>query len=168
MLGFMPSAELKIVEFGPCRAIGVNHIGDNRNNELPRLWHEKLLPRISEIDKPADGVALGVCRCVAGATEGRFEYIAAFQATETSPVPAGMMELRIPRCHYAIFEVAGLADLPKAWTQIQAAMPAQKIWEGCCGPKGCECATHPSFEYYPPTFGQDGKLLLYVPVKRAG
>jgi hypothetical protein len=62
---------------------------------------------------------------------------------------------------------SGRAELPAAWGRVHALVAAQQEWQPYCGPKGCQCAVHPSFEYYPGSFAQDGKLFVYVPVKKA-
>jgi predicted transcriptional regulator YdeE len=163
----MPTANLRVVEFGPFRAIGVSCIPKNASEELPQLWKQQIGPRYGEIRKPPHAVALGICRCVPGATDGSFEYIAAFEATADAPIPAGMIEVHLPRCDYAVFEVASLAEVGAAWRGVPAAMAAQHDWEPYCGSNGCQCATHPGFEYYPRTFPKDGRLQVYVPVRKA-
>lgn len=153
----------KIVEYGPVRAIGMSRVAKADGGDFPKLWEEFMmaagsLPRL-------DGTAFGFCRCVPGKTDGTFEYVASIAVPTDAKVPAGMIEVSVPRCDYAVFDVAGLKDIGQAWQNVPKAMAALDKWDPYCGPKGCECATHPCFEMYPRTFMDDGKLALYVPVK---
>ncbi len=155
---------LKIVEFGPVRTIGISCVG-SQSAEFSKLWEQDLIPREREIAMPEGGAAYGVCRCIPGATDGSFEYMALVEATEGSPVPEGMVEHRIPGCRYAVFEVAGLSEIGASWQKASAEVEANPEWEAYCSAKGCSCAEAASFEYYPPQFGVDGKLSLYIPVR---
>jgi len=156
-----------MVEFGPYRVIGVGGVSRNDNGECSALWERDFLPRLGEIAKlPGDTPFFGICRCVPGATDGSFEYIAAVPVAADAPIPAGMMEAQIAAAIYLVFPVAGLAEIGQAWGQIGPWMEAHPEWEGYCDPAGCDCATYPGFELYPPTFGSDGRLFIYVPVKR--
>lgn len=160
------SIQMKIEESGPWRAIGMSCMGKGGSSEMSELWRTQMGPRMGEIRRPASAAAFGICRCIPGVTDGSFEYIAAAEATADSDVPAGMMELVIPRCHYAIMQVNSLAEIGEAWRQVQSGAGQQPGWEPYCGPKGCECASHPCFEFYASTFMEDGKLALCIPVER--
>lgn len=159
--------EPSLTEFGPYRIIGMNYIGKNENKEIPEFWEHRFLPRMDEVVKPTQNrFAFGVCRCIPGATDGSFEYIAAAETTLDAALPKGMLELTISKCQYAIFAVASLEQLGKAWGDAQAWFGTHPEWENHCGPTGCNCATHPSFELYPPEFDGNGPLYLYFPVRR--
>jgi predicted transcriptional regulator YdeE len=93
--------------------------------------------------------------------------VALLEATADAAVPAGMVSVDIRRAQYAVFEVAGLSALGQAWQGIPQAIGSQTAWEPYCGPKGCECATHPAFEYHAWDSCQSGKVLIYVPVRPA-
>jgi len=157
----------RLVEFGPYRVIGARYAGKNEHGEMTALWERDFLPRMGEVEMLAGTpCAFGLCRCLPGATDGSFEYIAAVPAPADAPIPAGMVEARIAAATYAVFPVAGLAAVMEAWGAIGPWLEAHPEWEGYCGPDGCDCATHPGFELYPPTFSADGKLFIYVPVRK--
>jgi predicted transcriptional regulator YdeE len=145
--------------------MGVHCLGKNENNEATELW-KQFLPREREIEQPRPNCAFGLCRCIPGATDGSFEYIAAFAVTGKAPLPAGMMAVDIPRGEYAVFPVADLSEVKQVWHTAAATVNASTEWEPYCGPAGCDCAQHPCFEYYPPEFRGSGLLFVYIPVKR--
>jgi predicted transcriptional regulator YdeE len=157
----------QLVQFGPYRVIGARCAGKNENAEFSALWEHDFLPRMQEVVTPegADFV-VGLCRCLPGVTDGSFEYIAAAPATAAAPIPAGMIEAEIAAATYVVFPVSSLAEIMQAWGKIGPWLEAHADWEGYCGPAGCDCATYPSFELYPSTFAQDGKLFIYVPVRK--
>jgi predicted transcriptional regulator YdeE len=158
--------ELKIIEAGPFNAIGIRYIGKNENNEIPQLWDKDLLPRMDEIRKPAGGVAFGVCKCLPDAPEGEFEYIGAFEAAESAPVPDGMIKLTIPKAHYAVFEVPHLSQIMQAWQEAANALSEHPEIDRYCDGEKCECAEYPGFEYYPDDFNGQNRLYIYIPVKK--
>ena len=154
--------ELTVVESGPRRGIGLGMRVEGDQPDFAGLWQKQVFPRAAEIVRPPQAAALGVCRCIPGS----FEYLALLEATADAPVPAGMIAVQLPRAHYAVFEVNGLAALGTAWRRIPDAVAAQTTWQPYCGPQGCECATHPSFEYHAWDSDRTGKILIYVPVRR--
>ena len=157
-------AALQIATLGPYRAIGVHAFTRNENHEATELW-KQFLPREREIERSQPGCAFGLCRCIPGATDGSFEYIAAFAATADAPLPENMMAVDIPRCEYAVFPVADLSEVRQVWRAAAKAFTTSGEWEPYCGPAGCDCANRPSFEYYPPEFRGSGPLFVYIPVK---
>lgn len=162
---WLPAEEPRVAEFGPCRAIGMRYVGKNEQGEIPALWHQGFMPRMGEI-APLEGGAFGVCRCLPGATDGSFEYIAALRAGEGGPpAPEGMVEVSIPRAQYVIFHVRHLGEIHQAWEYLRNWFPEHPEWEAYCGPSGCGCAEYPTFEYYPPDFGEGKPLYLYAPVR---
>lgn len=165
-MGSQEARPFEIIGFGPFRIIGISYTGKSENREIQELWDRKFLPRLEEIQKPSAYAGFGVCRCVPGLTDGTFEYIAAIEAGANSPVPEGMMELEIPRGDYAVFPVPNLSEIKQGWQSAAQAVAAAREWEAYCGPAGCECATHPCFEYYPPDFKGDGPLFVYMPVRK--
>jgi predicted transcriptional regulator YdeE len=159
----------QIVEFGPYRVIGVAMIGPGDGEAMKALWHDAFSPRIDEVQRlEGTGFAVGLCRCLPDATDGTFEYIAAIPAATDAPVPAGMIEAPIAAATYAAFPVDSVFDIAATWAQIGPWLEAHPEWNGYCTPAGCQCATHPGFEMYPPSCHVDGKLFIYIPVRRAG
>ncbi len=161
----MSQDQVEIREFGPYRIVGLSYVGKNENNEVPQLWEQKLMPLWKEIEAPEKPAAFGICRCVPGATDGTFEYVAAVEAAPGAAVPEGMVAVEIPKCEYAVIPVAGLSEIRQAWSVVPAKLAEAPDREAFCGPAGCECATHPCFEYYPPDFESSGRLFLYIPLR---
>ena len=156
-----------IIEFGPRRVIGMSHCGKSDSGQLPRFWREVFLPRMGEVRQPSNRQeTFGICRCIEGATDGSFEYIAGLAAAPEADVPQGMMSLVLPQFQYAVFEATSLEALPGAYERMHEWVGGNTEWDAMCGPKGCACTTYPMFEFYPPEFGRGGSLFLYVPVKR--
>lgn len=153
-------------EFGPRRAIGLSMIARGGSGDFSSLWHDQFLPRADEIAHPDQAAAFGVCRCVPGAADGSFEYLALLEATADASIPAGMVAVDLPQSHYAVFEVPGLDAISTVWGQASQAIADQEVWKPYCGPAGCQCATHPGFELYPSDFQQTRRLVIYVPVYR--
>jgi predicted transcriptional regulator YdeE len=155
-----------VIRFGPYRIVGTPYIGKNENREIPAMWEQQFLPRMAEVADPAVGdFSVGLCRCIPDQEPGVFEYIAAVPVSAEAPVPEGMVDALIPDAEYVVFPVASLADLGPVWQQIGPWLEAHPEWQGYCTPAGCDCAHFPAFEYYPSTFGEDGKLFVYVPVR---
>jgi predicted transcriptional regulator YdeE len=158
-----PSNPLRIEEFGPVRAIGLSMPAKPGVSDFAGLWRKQLMPRAGEIVKGGRGVPFGICRCIPGATDGTFEYLAVFEAAADAPIPPGMVAVHIPRAHYAVFAAASYSELGRVWGQAPKALAAQTAWTPYCGPQGCRCAEYPPFEYYPDGSGQ---AWVYVPVSR--
>lgn len=157
---------LDISAFGPYRAIGVRYAGKNENQEIRKLW-EEFLPRQGEIAKPGRAGAFGVCRCIPGATDGSFEYVAAFEARPDAPLPEGMIEVAIPEGEYVRHRFVGVENCMQAWQEAAGKLAADAEWTGFCnGPGDCRCAERPCFEYYPPEFDGRGPAWVYIPVHR--
>lgn len=157
----------QLVEFGPYRVIGTRCVSKNENGEFSAMWEKDFLPRLREIAAlPGADFLVGLCRCLPGVTDGSFEYIAAMPAAADAPIPEGMVEAQIAAATYAVFPVAGLANIMQAWGELGPWLESHPEWEGYCTPAGCDCETHPGFELYPATFSQDGKLFIYLPVRK--
>lgn len=152
--------------FGPCRVIGVSYVAGKGNCDFAGVWAKRLMPRMGEIGKVATPGYFGICRCIPGATDGTWEYVAAVEAKADAAVPAGMVAIQIPACEYAVFAVKSLTEIGAAWPAATKVAGEMEGFEPCCGAKGCQCATHPAFEYYPPGFQGDGGLYLYIPIRR--
>ena len=159
-------AEKKVVEFGPARAIGLRYAGGMDPVAFGALWGQ-LMPRQREISRSGPKAAFGVCRCLPGVTDGSFEYLALLEAETGVAVPAGMMELALPRGPYLVIDVPQLSEVGAAWRSVPSALEGLKGYEPMCGPKGCGCQTAASSEYYPPDFAPEGGLQLYVALKPA-
>jgi predicted transcriptional regulator YdeE len=162
----MSENQVEIKQFGPYRIIGMSYVGKNENNEVPQLWERELMPRSKEIQTPERSSAFGICRCIPGKTDGTFEYVAAVEANAEAAVPDGMVAVEIPKSDYVVIPVSGLGEVRQAWGKVPEKLAGLTGWSPFCGPAGCECASHPCFEYYPPEFEGNGPLFLYIPVKQ--
>ncbi len=160
------SSEPRIIEFGPYRVIGLGRVVKG-GADCPAVWDGEggFIARMDEVQPGADFL-VGICRCVPGATDGSFEYIAARPAKPGAPVPKDMVEVPIPAGAFAVFSVAGIANLGPAWGQAHARLAALPGWQTYCNEDGCDCANHPAFELYPPDFTMEGEMFLYFPVRR--
>ncbi len=157
---------LHTIQFGPYRALGMSYIGKNQNQEIRALW-EQFLPRLcSDLAPLMRGGCVGVCRCVPGKSDGTFEYVAALLASPEATVPEGLIAVDIPQGEYAAFNVPELDQCMAAWQSSAAQLTASEEFSAYCGTEGCDCATHPSFEFYPPDYRGCGPFSLYMPVKR--
>lgn len=154
---------MNITSFGPYRAVGMSMSCRFEGREIPSLW-ERFLLRIGELDTAGTG-SFGFCRCIPGATDGSFEYVAAVAVNPGAVVPPGMIAIDVPAGDYAVGDVARIADVRSRWEQLANAVTASD-WTPYCGPQGCDCAFHPSFEHYPPDFLSDGPFQVYIPVHK--
>jgi predicted transcriptional regulator YdeE len=158
-----------IIEFGPVRVIGMNYIGKNENQEIPALWggENGFVHRMGEIQTPEgmECMSFGICRCVPGADEKVFNYIACLPAAADAPIPDGMVEAVIGQHSYAVFEVPNLALIGKVWEEVHKWVETSTEWISTCGPDKCECAEYPFFELYPADFSPNSKLYIHAPVK---
>lgn len=164
------NGEPRITEFGPLRVIGMRYAGKNENEEIKALWGGEagFITRSKEVDAiSGDGRSFGLCRCIPGVTDGSFEYIAAVPVADNAPVPAGMVETTIGAGTYVIFPVPSLNELTQVWESTWDWLQSHPEWDSRCNQNHCECAEYPSFEMYPADFTPDGKLYLYLPVKKA-
>ncbi len=160
----------EVVEFGPFRVIGMRYAGKNENGEIAALWHneEGIMSRIDEIVKPADfkNIAFGICRCLPGATDESIEYIAGFPTTIDAPIPDGMVDAQIASGTYVVYPTRNIHEIMLAFEQFAAWLEYYPEWINYCNDDSCECHTHPSFELYPESFCNDGKLFVYIPIHK--
>ena len=163
------------VEYGPVRVIGLRCAGKNEHGEFSALWGGAtgFIARMGEVISGPEGKyedsgrhpVFGLCRCLPGVTDGSIEYIAGVIAAPDAPIPPGMVEAYIPRATYVVFPLIGLDQIMPTWQAVPAWMAEHPEWQGYCGPQGCDCAAYPAFEFYPPDFGVDGQMFIYVPVR---
>lgn len=150
--------------FGPYHTVGLSYIAGNGNVDFPGVW-DRLMKQIIGV-LPTEGVRyFGVCRCLPGVKDGTWEYLATIQVPAGTKAPAGLKEVDIPRGAYLVGEVASLKEIGAAWQSLPKTAAEMKDYGTYCGPAGCECAQHPSFELYESDFSKTGKLAVYVPLK---
>ncbi len=163
------SFESRMDRFGAKRIIGTSIVTDNANGEIPALWaDDNFQALLKQIISPLEGApCYGVCRCVEGVTNGKYEYIAAVEATADAAIPEGMIECTIPEADYLIITVPGLENIKKAWEYVYNTwFPANPEWRGYCDDQGCECTSYPTFEYYTDEFFVTNCSYIYVPIRK--
>ena len=109
----------KIVKKPAMTVVGMAYQGKNENQEIPAMWGE-FNPRMNEIKNITGNQCFGACFSdIEGAAEGEFEYVACFEVTDASEVPAGMVVRTVPAYTYAVFTHVGkLATLPDTYQYI--------------------------------------------------
>lgn len=160
--------ETTILEFGPQRIMGMSVVTANANGECAALWGNEggFANRMNEVKPPDTGApCFGVCRCVPGITDGRFEYIAAVSASADAVLPEGMVELTLPKTQYLCITVPSLEQIGAAWNYMGQWCAENPKWRGYCDQTGCECTEYPAFEYYTAEFFTTKKLYVYVPIR---
>jgi predicted transcriptional regulator YdeE len=145
--------EPKIVTKPAFTAVGLMYFGKNENNEIPQVWG-KLNPRHEEIKHRA-GPAYGICGDLED--DGRFHYLAGYEVSETTDLPADMEKWDIPEQQYAVFP-CNLKTIHETY---------QYIFETWLPQSGYTRADGPDFEFYGEEFDMatgEG-LAIYLPVK---
>lgn len=145
--------EPKIVTKPPFTVVGLMYHGKNENNEIPQVW-DKLNPRYREIENRT-GPAYGVCGDME--ENGRFHYLAGFEVTEVTELPAEMEKWTVPEQKYAVF--------PCSLKTIQETY--RTIFETWLPQSGYVKADGPDFEFYGEEFDMatgEG-MAIYLPVK---
>lgn len=158
--------EPRIVDYGPQRVVGLGRVCRS-SEDCHNVWADE--NGFIKLAGEACGPYFGVCRCVAGAEPGAFEYIAAMPAAADAPVPDGLAEYALPAGQYAVFPVEALSEIGRVWGQTAEWLAAHPEWKGYCDgdPDGCGCVERPSFELYPPEFDGTNGLFVYIPVHPA-
>jgi AraC family transcriptional regulator len=86
------------------RCFGTDSDKSNFAQAQPALWNA-FLPRVGELDRIAPKMAYGVVRVPQQGDE--LEYLAAFEVSESAPVPSGMVAREVPGARYAKFAHRG-------------------------------------------------------------
>ena len=144
--------EPEIVTKAAFSVIGMCYLGDNKQQEIGKLWGQ-FLPRAQEI-KEKSAVAYGVCGEMG--ENGRFHYMAGF-ASDQPETPAGMERWEIPEQNYAIFPCT-IDNIGETY---------QYIFEKWLPQTSYKLAGTPDFEFYPAEFDpiSNKEMAIYLPVK---
>jgi predicted transcriptional regulator YdeE len=156
-------ADLCISTFGPCRAIGISCMFDTNSNEIASLWH-RFCARTDEIGRIEPNTGFGLCYWYDNPPDGRGEYIASIMARPGSTVPNGMIAVDLPQCKYAAFNVLQVSQVRDLWRMSFEVIRASSNWKPSPAPVGRAACVSFGFEYYPPSFAQDGEFSIYIPV----
>jgi AraC family transcriptional regulator len=146
--------EPKILTVPAFTAVGLKYRGKNENNDIPKWWDDKFIPRVHEIKHKA-AIAYGIMGNYDPAT-GEFDYLAAYGVDKVEDIPPGMERLDIPEGKYAAFPTT-LPTLPQTIHMINSEWLPNS---------GYERDMRWEFELYPEDFrGGDSELFFYVPIK---
>jgi AraC family transcriptional regulator len=152
----------KIVERGAFTVAGLRYEGRNEHGEVPAMW-DRFLPRVGELGV-APGqpfTAYGVARAIAGVpVEEKWEYLAGVEVASLADLSPGMVGWEIPALTYAVLPAYDVPEIgPVSDYFFQQWLPNSAEYAMGDGPM---------IEVYPDTFGTDGLIHLYFPVRRKG
>ncbi len=154
--------EFKVLTKQAFQIIGMRYFGENKNQEIKKLW-DIFLPRQESIKSRINhAISYGICFPVEGDNnDAAFEYIAAVEVSDFQDIPEEMVGKTIPTRKYAVFIHKGsVNNIPETYQAIYA------VWQ----PKsGYELIKAPDFEYYDERFNpnnpETSELDIYIPVK---
>lgn len=103
--------EPKFVDIPSFKIVGMRYFGENKNNEIPKLWDE-FIKRSNEIsDRKGDFTSYGICQALPEMVDDdSFYYIAGVEVNEIKSVPHGMVSMEIPAARYVVFTHSGPAS----------------------------------------------------------
>ncbi len=151
--------EPKIISKPAFTLVGMKYHGQNKHNEIPRLW-DKFMRHTAEI---AGVVNRDRCYGACGpmdAETGAFDYLAACEVAGETAVPANMERWKIPANAYAVFTCT-LPTIHVTFDHIYGQWLPQSPYKRAPGPE---------FELYDETFDPNdphSPLYLYIPVQKA-
>jgi AraC family transcriptional regulator len=153
--------EAKILNKPTFKVIGKRYFGENKNQEIRKLW-DVFLPRMEQIKSRINKtVSYGICYPVDGeSNEAPFEYIAAVEVSDLNDIPAEMVGKTIPGQKYAVFNHQGAVD-----KILDTYQTVYAVWQ----PKsGYKLKKAPDFEYYDERFKPENpeasELDIYIPI----
>lgn len=141
--------------------IGTEYIGKNENGEIPQMWGNDFMPRISEIEDVVNPkVFYGICTCMEAVKSGMFSYVACREVGSLDKIPNKMVGKTIPAHTYAVFtHIGSLKNLGATWISIYNDwLPAS----------GYEASDGLSFEYYDERFkdfSDTSELDIFIAIK---
>ena len=155
--------EPRILQMDMFKIVGMKYYGENKNNEIGRLW-DLFNPRVSEIkNQQGSNVRYGICYPIGDSAEkGEFEYIALIEVSDLNEIPEGMVGRTIQTQTYAVFTHKG---------SLEKIAETYKYIYGTWHPKsGYELLKTPDFEYYDERFDpdteEDSEFDIYIPIKQ--
>ncbi|WP_334077434.1 AraC family transcriptional regulator [Paenibacillus sanfengchensis] len=154
--------EMRIIGY----SIKTNTVDGENSRDIPAFWQKYMEERLGERvpGKKRPDVELGLC--TAYEEDGSFHYIIGFEVEETTQLPDGMFEYRVPEAQYAIFttppanEEEFIESIQQTWN---------KIFAEWFQSSGYEQAYGPDFEWYDQRcWPKEGKRIdIYIPVQPA-
>lgn len=126
------------------------------HKDCPALWQETFMPWIRRFYPEGDCPSWGLSFSWNAATGG-FDYCAAIQLPQNTPIPKGLKQFQIPAGLYAICQLNSIAEIHTAYHYLYSRwLPSQTRY--------IALEDAPSFEYCQPDFLQTGRLSIYIPV----
>lgn len=158
-------AEPRFEAAGPIPVAGLGRVyAFAEMGEIPALW-ERIGQQFGSIPGQVGMVAYGVNYAPPDGT-GDFGYLAAAEISDTSALPDGFTQMRIPAHRYAVFTHAGhVSQFPET---IQAAMGQMAAHSGNGMPKSVDGIIF--FERYAADFDPEvgiGGMEVWFPVERS-
>jgi AraC family transcriptional regulator len=155
--------EPEIIQMDKFKIVGMKYYGENKNNEINRLW-DQFNASVNEIkNSPCGDVRYGICYPIENfAEKGEFEYIAAIEVSNLNDIPEGMVGRTIQGQVYAVFTHKGSPE---------KIAETYKYIYGTWHPKsGYSLLKAPDFEYYDERFNpdieEDSEFDVYIPIKK--
>jgi len=110
----MPKITQRTAFLNEIRLVGLSMTLSLADNKTSELW-QQFMPRLGEIEERsnADLISMAVYPLAyfkAYHLEKSFEKYAAAEVSSTAPIPAGMLEIRMPAGLYVVFEYQGSSN----------------------------------------------------------
>ena len=152
----MPDYQIKVVERPAEKVVGLKVRTDMAKSaeDCPRLWYQDFGPRMPEVAS-FPSYSYGASLWIEGET---FDYWAALPYRPGDPIPSGMALLDLTDGLYAECPVDKLEDLAGAYQHIFAVWGPSSGYDFAIGV--------PSYELYPADHMENGRLTLYMPLKK--
>jgi AraC family transcriptional regulator len=139
------------------RLAGIRRFHDlaDAPSTIPDQWHDL---HASSLPGLAEAVVTYGATCQIDMPNQRLEYLAGYEVTDFENIPAEARMI-IPAAHYAVFEIAAVADIRPFW---------QQFFDQWLPASGNKLANAPNFERYDERFNPvtRGPLEIWIPLQR--
>jgi predicted transcriptional regulator YdeE len=148
--------EVKIEKKDGFSVLGILERAKDGPSFIPALWERlgKLENEIQHLYK-STSVGYGVMDHHDPSTK-EFDYLAGHEARPAEDTPEGLTRWDVPGRPYAV--------VPCTMETIMDAYRHFTVW---CASEGYKRSDSPEFEFYPPSFGDIGKMYMYFPIEKA-
>lgn len=149
---------VSIVEREALVAAGMQYSGRSEHGEIPDMWDNHFLPRVSELSAGRCGAAAyGIARAIPGAAlEDGFEYLAAVEVEPGCELPEGMVSWGVQGGTFAVVAADDVPDLSPACDYFYREWLPQSEYEH---------AGDFMMEVYPPSYKHDHIIYIHFPVR---
>jgi AraC family transcriptional regulator len=111
--------DIKIVELGDMKFIGMEYIGENKNNEISQMWGKFNQQAASVPNRTKNCNYYGVCFMEEGEANNSFHYLSGLEVSSFAIIPEGMKGKEVKAGKYAVFTHKGtLANLKETYDNI--------------------------------------------------